>query len=654
MMNIEQITSRLAQMPDQTLQQYAMMHKDDPYIMALAVSESRRRKQMRQAAQGMQGQMPQHKVVDRMLAEMGDVQNASPEQMARLSQLLEAKKQAEYEEFTGGRQAQPALQQLPEDMGIAHLPTQEMDFAGGGIVAFADGGDVERYNGTTGSLTGGSIFAQLDQEKANRLAQLDAQLAQINPMLIAASQSGDRQAIQQYSQQAQAIRDQINAVRESAGNRMAGIEQLMGTAPAAKETPTAPAMPAGQFNRMPGTEQLNLPVAPPADVSAAAPAAVPTGGISQAALDQGRAPMPGPQLDRGRMGARRSSDEIAAEKAGLGATPEAAAMRRDTATAPKTSTVQGAKDLAGQFYDTEGEKKAIKDYVAGRKEAIEKARQRYAEGKPEGKAYSKFEEMLQAEEGRAGKEKDEATGVAIFKAGLAMMSGTSPRAFENIGKGALTGLEEYSSAMKDMKKAAKERQKAFAEIENARRAEERDDWKAKNAAEDKRDEHLDNAERYGVEGISKVTGKGAELSKDIYKLGVEQEGLDRRARQILAQRSFDLQGEYAKALLAGDKPRAASLLEAIQATSAAKRPGLDLTLLKTFENLPGVGDDLKTLNSLKSVPNPKQATLKQIAEIEQRLLQKARANNIDPQQVGLGATSTTGGGQRTIDFNAIP
>ena len=580
MMNIEQITSRLAQMPDQTLQQYAMMHKDDPYIMALAVSESRRRKQMRAAAPRPQAQP---KVAERALMEMG----------------------------------------------VDALPTQEMDFAGGGIVAFADGGDVERYQ------TGGSIFAQLDQEKANRLAQLDAQLAQINPMLIAASQSGDSRAIQQYSQQAQAIRDQINAVRESAGNRMAGIEAMM----APKAAPAAALAPQ---------------VAPPADVSAAAPAAAPTGGISQAALDQGRAPMPGPQLDRGRMGARRSSDEIAAEKAGLGATPEAAAMRRDTATAPKTSTVQGAKDLAGQFYDTEGEKKAIKDYVAGRKEAIEKARQRYAEGKPEGKAYSKFEEMLQAEEGRAGKEKDEATGVAIFKAGLAMMSGTSPRAFENIGKGALTGLEEYSSAMKDMKKAAKERQKAFAEIENARRAEERDDWKAKNAAEDKRDEHLDNAERYGVEGISKVTGKGAELSKDIYKLGVEQEGLDRRARQSLAQRTFDLQGEYAKALLAGDKPRAASLLEAIQATSAAKRPDLDLRMLKTFEGLPGVKSDLETLNSLRSVPQPKAATLKQIAEIEARLLAKAKANNIDPQQVGLGATSTTGGGQRTIDFNAIP
>lgn len=578
MMNIEQITSRLAQMPDQALQQYAMMHKDDPYIMALAVSESRRRKQMRAAAAPRPQAQP--KVAEQALMEMA-----------------------------------PA--------GVDALPTQEMDFAGGGIVAFADGGDVERYQ------TGGSIFAQLDQEKAAQLAQLNAQLAQINPLLIAASQSGDPRAIQQYAQQAQTIRDRINAVRESAGNRIAGIEALM--APAA------------------------APVAAPA-AAPAAPAA-PTGGISQAALDQGRAPMPGPQLDRGRMGARRSMDEITAEK-GLGATPEAAAMRRDTAPASKAPTVQSAQELANQFYDTKAQKAEVEKYVKDQEAAVEKARERRKEGKPEGKAYSKFEEMLQAEEGKAGKERDEATGVAIFKAGLAMMSGTSPRAFENIGKGALTGLEEYTSAMKDLKKSAKERQKAFADIENARRAEERDDWKAKNEFEDKAESRMDNARKYGIDFIKDVTGKSAEIASRIYDRQVSEQGSTDRARMQIAAsaaaRPYDLQGEYAKALMAGDDKKAASLLQAIQATAAAKRPGLDLTLLKTFEGLPGVKSDLETLNSLRSVPQPKEATLKQIREIEARLLAKAKANNIDPQQIGLSSTSTTGGGQRTIDFNAIP
>jgi hypothetical protein len=121
MINIEQITARLAKLPDQALQQYAMMHKEDPYIMALAVSESNRRKQLRASAQAQP--MEQPKVAEQALMAM------APQQAA----------------------------QSPDEAGLASLPTGDMNFADGGIVAFADGGDVERYNGETGSLTGGSL-----------------------------------------------------------------------------------------------------------------------------------------------------------------------------------------------------------------------------------------------------------------------------------------------------------------------------------------------------------------------------------------------------------------------------------------------------------------------------------------------------------------
>jgi GTP cyclohydrolase II len=105
MINVNQMTSQLARMPDQALQQYAQMHKNDPYIMALAMSESNRRKSMRTGAQMNAPEEP--KVVDQAIQGM-----ASP---------------------------------MPEDVGIGQLPTGEMNFAGGGIVAFSDGGDVPRY-----------------------------------------------------------------------------------------------------------------------------------------------------------------------------------------------------------------------------------------------------------------------------------------------------------------------------------------------------------------------------------------------------------------------------------------------------------------------------------------------------------------------------
>lgn len=105
MINVNQITSQLARMPDQALQQYAQMHKTDPYIMALALSESNRRKQMRSGAQMDAPEQP--KVVDQEIQGM-----AAP---------------------------------MPENVGIGQLPAGDMNFADGGIVAFGSGGDVPRY-----------------------------------------------------------------------------------------------------------------------------------------------------------------------------------------------------------------------------------------------------------------------------------------------------------------------------------------------------------------------------------------------------------------------------------------------------------------------------------------------------------------------------
>jgi len=122
MLNVNQITSQLAKMPDNALQQYATMHKADPYMLALTIAESNRRKEMRSAAQGAQGAMPQPKVADQAIAGM------SP-------------------------------QQLPENVGIGALPADNMKgMAGGGIVAFEEGGHVPGYAGNTdGSLVGGGM-----------------------------------------------------------------------------------------------------------------------------------------------------------------------------------------------------------------------------------------------------------------------------------------------------------------------------------------------------------------------------------------------------------------------------------------------------------------------------------------------------------------
>ena len=107
--NAEKLTSQMAMLPDAALKQMAMMHKNDPYVLPLIISEDGRRKQMRQAAQAQMGGMPQPKVADAALAQMG---------------------------------------QLPEEQGIAQIPAPNMQaMADGGIAGYGDGDDVPRQNG---------------------------------------------------------------------------------------------------------------------------------------------------------------------------------------------------------------------------------------------------------------------------------------------------------------------------------------------------------------------------------------------------------------------------------------------------------------------------------------------------------------------------
>ena len=102
-------------MPDAALKQYATMHKNDPYTMSLAMSESNRRKQMREGAQAKVGQQPT--VIDQELLQMGAPQQAP--------------------------MPQGQAQAMPESVGIGALPANNMqNMAEGGIVAFDVGGGV--------------------------------------------------------------------------------------------------------------------------------------------------------------------------------------------------------------------------------------------------------------------------------------------------------------------------------------------------------------------------------------------------------------------------------------------------------------------------------------------------------------------------------
>jgi hypothetical protein len=121
--------------------------------------------------------------------------------------------------------------------------------------------------------------------------------------------------------------------------------------------------------------------------------------------------------------------------------------------------------------------KTLEDYLGRSEEREKRLMESLGSNRLQGKAFQEYENQLRKDAERAGADREEAKSMALVKAGLAMMAGTSQHALENIGKGAMAGIVDYQAAAKDLKKAERERTKEFALIEQARRAEEQNDLK---------------------------------------------------------------------------------------------------------------------------------------------------------------------------------
>jgi hypothetical protein len=381
MINIEQITARLAKLPDQALQQYAMMHKEDPYIMALAVSESNRRKQLRASAQAQP--MEQPKVADQALMDM------APQQAA----------------------------QSPDEAGIAGLAAGDMNFADGGIVAFADGGDVERYQSAGLVRLPNEDFASFRRRMF--AAELQAQR--------------DKNAAETASREAE--RQKLLAGR--------GEANMVPPSPFFERAPLVP--PSGSLFSPPTTPVPDAESIRKVSSSPYVPSGAPTD--ETAALLQ-RYPKPG-------------------EAAGLGGTKEAAALR--PAKAPGTARLDTGLGVAatgkGDDYATMDPEAMFS--AAMKKAALEphpqanelkelgdarvKAKQEEVTGleaiqKQFNDIYKGRKGRLDAKETEIAKMGDQNLGLALLQAGAAMMS-TPGGVGMAIGKGVDVGSKGYASGL---------------------------------------------------------------------------------------------------------------------------------------------------------------------------------------------------------------
>lgn len=388
----QNIMTTLRGMGDAELAKYAQMHQQDPYIFPLAFQESQNRQHLRSAKQAEMAGQQQPKVVQQDLSQMA--QMAAPQMPP---------------------QAAPQTQGLPEDSGIAQLPAQNLQkMAGGGIIAFEEGGYVPRYGGfTDGSVVydpSGAVVYTDGTEQTDDDRTIMERFGIFNPE--------NRRTLEKAERDLQA--------RENASKN---------TTTTASQKQPEPTIPEVAPDEKPALAK---------EKGKDTPAPRPQGGLPVLASEMDSYAKAVAKL------APKEPDE----------TNEQYMARKDKAVGP--SPIEGQK------------------------------------------------ERLDKQERNASGDKADALNMALIKAGLGMMAGKSQHALQNIGEGAQGGLADYNEAMKDLKKAALERDKSRDALENAAYAYKRGDF---DEYEKQKEKSKDRTAQYNAHVASAMgTIKGQEVS----------------------------------------------------------------------------------------------------------------------------------------------
>jgi len=411
-------------MGDAQLKQYAAMHKDDPYILPMAIAESNARKQMRLQMQAKNMGQPQPKVVDQEIAQIT---------------------------------APPQGDALPEDQGIARLPTPNMQhMAGGGIVAFADGG------------------------------YTDKEMMDSNTPVMRMADGGP---IKKYAGKAESL------VRTTTGGKswFLDVPKTVRDPSVAwyREIPNPLAALADQeFPSRDAAIQAYNAAAP--DTSASTPAATPIVPYGQSkAVDMGGTPPPPPP-------------------------PPAAQQGLGSISVPKTLTAEEAKKQAGLFSNFDETRAVLKQAKKDQETEGASMRTALSEGLPKTPVMEGLSKLLDKQEAETGGEKEKAGGLALLTAGLAVAGGSSKFALQNL-KEAIPAVTQYSDALKDFKKMERENMKLRGDIEVAQRAESTNNLKLKLDVENKISDRRDKINELGIQLTSKIADVDTRTATDIWK-----------------------------------------------------------------------------------------------------------------------------------------
>jgi hypothetical protein len=458
MLNVKTLTDTMSRMQLPQLQQYAALHKNDPYIVTLALSIANQKKQMQAGQAGQAGMQPQPKVVDQDIAQM----LTPPQQQGMPPQ---------------------QQQQLPEDQGIGQLPAQNMQgMAAGGIVAFDDGGSVPGYAGggvPPGALILGNMYKDPVTGEMKPIPEQSA-VPFGDPAVMNAQPYGQAKVDQLLDKRKAAAQAIVKESPEDyAYRKIAELEALGGN----KLSPDARNKAMSQFVKDKIAGQVKRGEAGyTTEGQLPAPATTYTGVKPL----PGETPPGQPPLNTAAKppGAPSSEDDYMAGINKLlkgsqtgGARPTLDAKRYDV-TAPQLANAT-PKDMADRLAAGMGPNPTVSPFAAQQSEvnaANVASRQKYADDlaeqfKNQGEAFKGTLEKLTAKEKRVQTMEDNQLGMSMFEAGLAMMSGDSPYAMVNIGKGAQVGTKKYMEIQNQVEGARDKIDDAKMKIEEFRRNE---------------------------------------------------------------------------------------------------------------------------------------------------------------------------------------
>lgn len=454
---IQDVTDSLALMPDAALQKYAMMNKDDPYIMSLAMSENNRRQKLRTAQQGQAGQMPAPKVVDQAIASINPPP-APPPQVMPPQQAMPPQVQQPAPPQQGMPQAQT---QLPEDQGIAQLPAPNMQgMADGGIVGYAPGGFAVGESLPEGALIMGNMYVDPKTGERKYLPGVEPKRSSIAGMSLG-------EAFSKAGKYTKEKLEDLLITGEYAKNKLAEKRQTEAAAEAAAAPQVKPA---------PAVKPAALP-SPTADQGRGG-----RGGPSEKELiEQGIAAAPSQKKGSG-AASQKTNTDVAPTSGGNAGTGGGlptlvASPATATATTPANTPADAAAELsaikASQKPEVPAEiRSALEDAGAARRASLDaEETQRQQDLAAMGTAFSDREARLKAKQERVDKQEKDLTPMAIIQAGFSMMSGTSPHAMANIGAGATIGLKTYQEGLEKIENAKDKLDDAFGRIEEFRRSE---------------------------------------------------------------------------------------------------------------------------------------------------------------------------------------